>query len=100
MQYVMKMFRCGFKTIGGSEVRSVLEHCEESEGRQGCSTIEYLLADGSSVIIQSSDIEPKITVSISVSGEDPEKAAGSEKRVIEDIENIIYIDQRAAYCCE
>jgi hypothetical protein len=46
MQYVMKMFRFGFKTIGGSEVMNILEHGGKPVEPQGCSTIEYLLADG------------------------------------------------------
>lgn len=100
MQYVMKMFRFGFKTIGRSEVMNILEHGGKPVEPQGCRTIEYLLADGSSVVIQPSDTEPKITVSISVSGGNPDNADAVEKRVSEDIENIIYIDQRAAYCCE
>ena len=34
MQLVMKMFRCGFKSIGGIKVESVLDHSKGADGQQ------------------------------------------------------------------
>ena len=100
MQDVIKMFRCGFKTIGGIEVESVLDHRREQDGLFGSGTIEYRLAGDSSVVIKPSDNGSRLEVRIYVTGDNREKAAETEARIREDVENIIYIDYRRGYCCE
>ena len=121
IQLVLKMFRCGFKSIGGIKVESVLIRSKGADARseepRGIasevssekSSIEYCLSDGSSVVIRSSGIEPKLEVCISAAGDDTEYAAAGdsvesalelEKRIQEDIESIIYMDNRMGYCCE
>lgn len=101
VQLVMKMFRCGFKSIGGIKVESVLDHRKGPDGHQKTApendVLEYHLAGGPSVEIRSSSAEPKIEVYISVPGDDTESL---EKRIREDIESIIYMDSRMGYCCE
>ena len=108
MQLVMKMFRCGFKSIGGIKVASVLDHSREKEASAE-SSIEYRLVGGSSVVIRQSGAEQKLEVCISAAGYDVKSiAAGDsvesaleiEKRIQEDIESIIYMDNRMGYCCE
>lgn len=99
VQYVMKMFRCGFKTIGNIKVENVVDHGKGRDGSPGCGDIEYLLAGGFSVMIKPSGTEPEIEVSISVPGNSP-GAESAEKRICSDIESIINIDCRAGYCCE
>ena len=100
MQDVIKMFRCGFKTIGGIEVERVLDHRREQEGLSGCRTIEYRLAGGTCVVISPSDIEPRIETSIYIASGSKEDAAEIEEMIRMDLENIIYLDYRVGYCCE
>ena len=121
IQLVLKMFRCGFKSIGGIKVESVLIRSKGADARSEetreiasevspeKSSIEYCLSDGSSVVIRSSGIEPKLEVCISVAGDDTENvsadesmksASEKEKRIREDIESIIYMGSRMGYCCE
>lgn len=112
MQLVLKMFRCGFKSIGGIKVDSVMDH---SKGADGCpekaretasevspekSIIEYRFSDGSFVKIRPSGAESKLEVFISAAGDSLESASEIEKRIREDLENIIYMDNRMGYCCE
>lgn len=104
MHLVLKMFRHGFRTIGGIKVECVLDHSNDA--------IEYHLAGGPSVEIRPSGFEgaePKIEVYISIEGDDTESSAADkgiesaseiEKRIREDIESIIYMDNRMGYCCE
>ena len=54
MRYIMKMFRCGFRTIGNAEVKSVTELSKAADGTAGTEALEYRLAGGSSFIIKSS----------------------------------------------
>ena len=121
IQLVMKMFRCGFKSIGGIKVERVLNHSKgedespeeareiASEGSQEKSSIEYRLSDGSTVIIRPSGAEPKLEVNILIAGDeienvavdkDLERIVETEKRIREDLESIIYMDNRMGYCCE
>ena len=112
IQLVMKMFRCGFKSIGGIKVESVLIRSKGADARseepRGIasevssekSSIEYCLSDGSSVVIRSSGAEPRLDVYISVAGDSEVSASETEKRIREDLESIIYMDNRMGYCCE
>ncbi len=113
MRLVIKMFRCGFKSIGGIKVVSVLDYNKGADGQQKTApendVLEYHLAGGPSVEIRPSSAESKIEVYISVPGDDKEGAAADdflvntseiEKCIREDIESIIYMDSRMGYCCE
>ena len=112
IQLVMKMFRCGFKSIGGIKVESVLIRSKGADARseepRGIasevssekSSIEYCLSDGSSVVIRSSGAEPRLNVYISAAGDSEVSASETEKRIREDLESIIYMDNRMGYCCE
>lgn len=90
MNDVMKMFRYGFRTIGGFAVERVLD-------RGG--TVEYGLAGGHSVIIKPFYEDAAIEASFFPAGDD-EEAAAAGACIRGEIENIIYIDCRAGYCCE
>lgn len=121
IQLVMKMLRCGFKSIGGIKVERVLDHSEgadespeeareiASEVSPEKSSIEYRLSDGSTVVIRPYDTEPRLEVNILIAGDDTanvaaekntESALETEKRIREDIESIIFMDNRMGYCCE
>lgn len=102
---VMKMFRYGFKSVGGLKVEEVLA--------SGSGAVEYRLEGGCSVMLAPLEKEPGIEVCISVRGgsecgpgsenraiEDDERAAEVERRIREDLKSIIYVDHGAAYCCE
>ena len=91
MNDVMKMFRYGFRTIGGFDVEHVLDHG---------GTVEYDLAGGHSVTIKPLHEDSAIEVSVSAAGDDDKEAAEAEALIREEIESIIYIDYRAGYCCE
>lgn len=90
MNDVMKMFRYGFRTIGGFDVERVLD-------RGG--TVEYDLAGGHSVMIKPFYEGDAIEASVFTAGDD-EDAAAAGAHIRGEIESIIYIDYRAGYCCE
>lgn len=105
VQDVMKMFRYGFKSIGGFKAEEVLA--------SGSGAVEYRLEGGCSVTVAPSEAEPGIEVCISVGEgrecgagsesracEEDERAADVERRIREDLKSIIYLDHGAAYCCE
>ena len=113
MRLVIKMFRCGFRSIGGIKVESVLDHSKGADGQQKTvpenDVLENHLAGGPSVEIRPSSAEPRIEIYISVPGDDKEGAAADdclvsaseiEKRIREDLESIVYMDSRMGYCCE
>lgn len=100
MQSVMKMFRCGFKTIGGIEVERILEHKEGPSELSGTGAVEYKLTGGSFVVIKPSGTGPVIETSISIGSGSKENAVEIEERIRLDLENIIYLDYRSGYCCE
>ena len=100
MQLVVKMFRCGFKSIGGVKVESVLDYSREAEASLEYSSIEYRLVGGSSVVIRQSGAEPKLELCISAAGVGMGSALEIERRIREDLESIIYMDSRMGYCCE
>lgn len=113
IQLVMKMFRCGFKTIGGIGVDDVLDHGNRVSGYPEADPesifLEYRLAGGSSVELIAYCDEPVLEVRITVTDDYTENAAAEEgmerapvivQRIREDLENIIYMDRRMGYCCE
>ena len=91
MDDVMKMFRYGFRTIGGFAAERILEHGD---------AVEYDLAGGHSVTIKPLHEDSAIEVSVSAAGDDDKEAAEAVALIREEIESIIYIDYRAGYCCE
>ena len=99
MQDVMRMFRYGFKTVGGLKVESVKEKSPEAGGNNDCSAVEYRLSGGASVIIQTSGTEPELEVCIYA--EDGNGiATDTESCIRKDLESIIYMDHGMGYCCE
>ena len=96
LRVIMKMFRCGFKALGGMNVESVTDHSRETDHDE----IEYRLADGSSVVLKSSGAGSELTVCMTIFGDSREDAEETGKRILADIENIVYMDLRAGYCCE
>jgi phosphomannomutase len=94
IQDAMKMFRYGFGRIGNIEVESVLKGQPES------GDVKYVLVDGSAVLISPGESEPKLDVFISIASESEDRASEIEARVRNDIESIVYIDDRMGYCCE
>lgn len=100
MRLIMKMFRYGFKTIGDLRVESVLDYSKGLDGLPESDVIQYRLEGGSAVILKPSAGEPKLNVYISVTGDSEESAAEIEKSVCEDLENIIFMDDRMGFCCE
>ena len=100
MQLILKMFRFGFKTIGDIEVESVLDYSKGVNGLPQSDDVEYRLAGGPAVILKPSADEPKLSVYISVKGDSEEDAAAIETRICEDLDSIIFMDDRMGYCCE
>lgn len=100
MQLIVKMFRYGFKTIGGLEVEQVLDYSCGIGGLPESGVIEYLLAGGSAVILKPFGSESKLNVYISIAGDTEQDAEAMKERICEDLENIIYMDGRMGYCCE
>ena len=100
MQLIVKMFRIGFRSIGGLKVEDVMDYSRGLEGLPRSEMIEYRLAGGSALVLKPSADEPKLSVYISVKGDSEESAANLEKRVCDDLEGIIYMDDRMGYCCE
>ena len=129
MQDVMKMFRFGFKSLGGLKVEEILDH---RKGPGEWSAVEYRLAGGSAVIIRpfgaelnsgtasDTDDAPRIEISILIASGDneiaggvnenegagvdeeaaDERAADIERRVRRDLESILFMDHGMGYCCE
>ena len=98
LQYAMKMFRCGFKTIGDIGVDSIIDHGNEADGSpdiRGC----RVTASRRSTDDKTTDSESALEVHISAA-DGSDNTADMEKRICADIENIVNIDYRAGYCCE
>lgn len=100
MQLILKMFRYGFKTIGGLKVESVLDYSKGMDGLPASDVVEYRLEGGSALVIRPSGTEPKLNIYISIKGDSEEAATALETRVCEDLESIIFMDDRMGYCCE
>lgn len=103
----MKMFRFGFKTLGGFEVEGVSGHdgspgciAEETLAPSGPGAVEYRFAGGASVVISPSATEPEISVRVMVAGDDPDVSEMIDKHILEDIANIVNMNSRMGYCCE
>ena len=99
MQDVMKMFRFGFRTIGGLKVEEIKGHDKGPDGTD-MNALEYRLAGGSCVILRPSGTEPEIEVTVSAADDDTDKAAETEALIRRDLESIIYMDHGMGYCCE
>jgi len=101
MQDVMKMFRFGFRSIGGLKVEEIKGHdkCPDGADGTGLNDPEYRLAGGSCVILKPSGIEPEIEVTVYIP-DDTDNAAETEARIRRDLESIIYMDHGMGYCCE
>jgi phosphoglucomutase len=100
MQLILKMFRYGFKTIGDLKVESVLDYSKGLDGLPQSDVVQYRLEGGSALVIRPSGTEPKLNVYISIKGDSRESAESIEARVCEDLENIIFTEDRMGYCCE
>lgn len=102
MQDVMKMFRFGFRSIGGLKVEEIKGHdkCPDGADGTGLNDPEYRLAGGSCVILRPSGTEPEIEVTVSAADVDTDKAAETEALIRKDLESIIYMDHGMGYCCE
>ena len=100
LQYAMKMFRCGFKTIGGIRVEDIItDHTNEAGVSSGCGAVEYRLEGGSAVTMKQAGSGSALEICISAA-DGGSITADMEKRICADIENIVNIDYRAGYCCE
>ena len=99
MQYAMKMFRCGFRTIGDIRVEDIIDHRDQKDGSPGSGAVEYRLEGGSVLMIKPSGTEPVLEIYVS-DADGSSLSADTEKRICADIESIICIDYRAGYCCE
>ena len=100
MQLILKMFRYGFKSIGDLRVEEVLDYSRGVEGLPESDVIQYRLEGGSALILKPSAAEPKLNAYISVTGDSSDSAAAIEKGVCEDLERIVFMDDRMGYCCE
>lgn len=100
MRVIVKMFRIGFRTIGGLSVENVMDYSRGIEGLPKSEMVEYRLAGGSALVLKPSANEPKLNVYVSIKSDSEESAAAIEKRVCDDLESIIYMDDRMGYCCE
>ena len=65
MRKVMDSFRTGVKTIGGYEVKKVLDYSKGIDGLPKSNVLKYFI-DGGSVVIRPSGTEPKLKMYISV----------------------------------
>ena len=100
MQLILKMFRYSFKTIGDIKVEIVLDYSKGLDGLPQSDVVEYRLAGGSAVILKPSATEPKLSAYISVEADSEEAAAAIETRICDDLDSIIFMDDRMGYCCE
>lgn len=100
MRVIVRMFRIGFRSIGGLRVENVMDYSRGIEGLPQSDMIEYRLEGGSALVLKPSADEPKLSVYISIKGDSEESTAAIEKRVSSDLESIIYMDDRMGYCCE
>ena len=61
-----------------------------SRGVQLYPQIKYLLENGSSVVVRPSGTEPKLKTYISVIAENAEEAENVERRIVENLQGVIY----------
>lgn len=81
MKNIMNSFRQGIKSLGGKEVKKVLDYNEGLDGLPKSNVIKFLLADNCSVVVRPSGTEPKIKTYISVSAKTRAEADEIEARI-------------------
>lgn len=81
MKNIMNSFRQGIKSLGGKEVKKVLDYNEGLDGLPKSNVIKFLLADNCSVVVRPSGTEPKIKTYISVSAKTRAEADEIETRI-------------------
>lgn len=79
MQGIMAKFRSGVKCFGDKNAETVLDYSTGLDGLPKSDVLKYLLEGNCSVVVRPSGTEPKLKAYISVSAEDQESAAESEK---------------------
>ena len=112
IQDIMKMFRYGFRAIGGFEVVKIEAPEDLVPATSAASAaVVYRLAGGASVTVGPSANAPELEVIIRTDAPEPSAAepdaTGTDKtepdavqRICADLESIIYMDHGAHYCCE
>lgn len=81
MKNIMNSFRQGIKSLGGKEVKKVLDYNEGLDGLPKSNVIKFLLADNCSVVVRPSGTEPKIKTYISVSAKTKAEADKIEAKI-------------------
>ena len=90
MSGIMTSFRNGLTEIGGLQVTSTLDYINSLDGLPKSNVIKYLLENGSSVVVRPSGTEPKLKTYISVIAENAEEAENVERRIVENLQGVIY----------
>ncbi len=86
MQKIMGEFHKGLQQIGGKKVLRCLDYSKGIDGLPKSDVLKFFLEDHCSAVVRPSGTEPKLKTYISVSAENREKAAETEKQITEQLQ--------------
>ena len=86
MQDIMVSFRNEINTIGGREVKQMLDYNNGLDGLPKSDVLKFILDGNCSVVVRPSGTEPKLKAYISVNAKNKDIAVIEEKKITDDLE--------------
>ncbi len=89
MNSIMDSFRGVLPSIGGKEVKTLLDYKDGLDGLPKSNVLKFLLADGCSVVVRPSGTEPKLKLYISVTGKNFDDCRALEATMVGSLQDFV-----------